>query len=101
VRAVVQGKLEEARRAKLIGSGLEAMVTLRADGETLKLLQEAREELPSLFIVSKVLLEEGRLGAEVARAPGKKCERCWIYAEDVGKDPKHPTVCGKCADALA
>jgi isoleucyl-tRNA synthetase len=101
VRAVVQGKLEEARRAKLIGSGLEAMVTVRADGETLKLLEDARDELPALFIVSKVVLEEGRLGAEVARAPGKKCERCWIYAEDVGRDPKHPTVCGKCADALA
>jgi isoleucyl-tRNA synthetase len=101
VRAVVQGKLEEARRAKLIGSGLEAMVTLRADGETLKLLREARDELPTLFIVSKVVLEEGRLGAEVARAPGQKCERCWIYAEDVGRDPRHPTVCGKCADALA
>jgi isoleucyl-tRNA synthetase len=101
VRAVVQGKLEEARRAKLIGSGLEAMVTVRADGETLKLLESARAELPTLFIVSKVVLESGRLGAEVARAPGKKCERCWIYAEDVGRDPAHPTICGKCADALA
>ncbi len=101
VRAVVQGKLEEARRAKLIGSGLEAMVTVRAEGETLKLLEDAREELPALFIVSKVALEAGKLGVDVARAPGKKCERCWVYAEDVGKDPKHPTICGKCAGALA
>jgi isoleucyl-tRNA synthetase len=101
VRAVVQGKLEEARRAKLIGSGLEAMVTVRADGETLKLLESARAELPSLFIVSKVVLEAGKLGVEVARAPGRKCDRCWVFAEDVGKDPKHPTICGKCADALA
>ncbi len=101
VREVVQGKLEEARRAKLIGSGLEAMVTVRAEGEQLRLLEEARAELPALFIVSKVVLAAGQLSAEVARAPGVKCERCWMFQEDVGRDPKHPTICGKCADALA
>jgi isoleucyl-tRNA synthetase len=97
---VVQGKLEEARRAKLIGSGLEAMVTVRAEGEQRKLLEEARAELPALFIVSKVVLADGPLAVDVVRAPGTKCERCWVYAEDVGQDPKHPTVCGKCAGAL-
>jgi isoleucyl-tRNA synthetase len=103
IRAVVQGKLEEARRAKLIGSGLEAMVTVRAEGEQRKLLEEARAELPTLFIVSKVILDPqpGPLSAEVARAPGQKCERCWVFAEDLGAKPAHPTLCGKCADALA
>jgi isoleucyl-tRNA synthetase len=101
VRAVVQGKLEEARRAKLIGSGLEAMVTVRAEGEQRKLLEEAKAELPTLFIVSKVVLANGPLGAEVARAPGVKCERCWTYTEDVGKDARHPSVCAKCASALS
>ena len=75
--------------------------TLRAEGEQLRLLEEARAELPALFIVSKVVLEDGPLAVEVARAPGVKCERCWIYAEDVGADPAHPTVCGKCAGNLA
>ncbi len=101
VRAVVQGKLEEARRTKLIGSGLEATVTVRAEGDQLKLLEDARAELPTLFIVSKVVLERGPLTAEVARASGVKCDRCWIFREDVGKDPKHPTICGKCASALS
>ena len=101
VRAAVQGKLEEARRAKLIGSGLEATVTVRADGDQLRLLEDARAELATLFIVSKVILEKGPLSAEVTRASGVKCERCWIFQDDVGKDPKHPTICGKCADALA
>ncbi len=100
VRAVVQGKLEEARRAKLIGSGLEATVTVRAEGEQLLLLEEARAELPALFIVSKVVLEKGPLAVDVARATGVKCERCWIFQDDVGKDPSHPTICGKCASAL-
>jgi isoleucyl-tRNA synthetase len=101
LRATVQGKLEESRRAKLIGSGLEAAVTVRAEGDLLKLLHETRDELPALFIVSLVELLEGPLSVEVTRAPGQKCERCWIYREDVGIDPQHPTVCAKCADALA
>ena len=61
----------------------------------------ARAELPALLIVSKVALEDGPFSVEVARAPGVKCERCWIYAEDVGAAPAHPTVCGKCAGNLA
>ena len=101
VGSVVKGKLEEARKAKLIGSGLEATVRVSAEGDTLRLLEANREELATLFIVSRVELAEGPLGAEVARAPGVKCERCWIYREDVGVEPKHPTLCGKCADALA
>ncbi|ABC79790.1 isoleucine--tRNA ligase [Anaeromyxobacter dehalogenans] len=100
VRGVVQSKLEEARRAKLIGSGLEAMVTVRAEGEQRRLLEEARAELPALFIVSKVVLAAGPLSAEVARAPGVKCERCWIYAEEVGRDAAHPTLCAKCVGNL-
>ena len=77
------------------------MITVRAEGEQLALLEEARAELPALFIVSKVVLEKGPLSVEVARAPGVKCERCWIFQEDVGKDPKHPTICAKCAGALS
>jgi isoleucyl-tRNA synthetase len=101
VRAVVQGKLEEARRAKLIGSGLEAQVTVSAEGETRALLERARAELPALFIVSRVVLADGPLGAEVSRAPGQKCERCWIFTEDIGKVPAHPSVCAKCGEALS
>ncbi|HEU4384911.1 MAG TPA: isoleucine--tRNA ligase [Anaeromyxobacteraceae bacterium] len=99
-RAEVLRALEAARRDKLIGSGLEAMVTVSAEGEQLALLESARAELPALFIVSKVALQRGPFAVEVARAPGRKCERCWVFAEDVGKDPAHPTVCGKCAAAL-
>jgi isoleucyl-tRNA synthetase len=100
VRAAVQAKLEEARKAKLIGSGLEAKVTVRAEGDTHRLLAQARDELPSLFIVSGVELAQGPLEVLVERAPGVKCERCWIYRDDVGADANHPTVCAKCADAL-
>jgi isoleucyl-tRNA synthetase len=101
VRTVVLMALEGARRDKLIGSGLEAQVTVSADGETLALLRDAEVELPALFIVSKVALAQGPLEVKVERAPGEKCERCWIYAEDRGGNPAHPTLCGKCTAALA
>ena len=100
IRAVVQGALEVARRDKLIGSGLEAMVTVSADGKTVELLRSAEAELPTLFIVSKVTVTQGPLSVKVEKAPGQKCARCWVYAEDVGKSAAHPTVCGKCAEAL-
>ncbi len=101
VREAVQAKLEEARRAKLIGASLEAMVTIRAEGEQRKLLESARAELPFVLIVSKVVLGDGPFSVEVARAPGEKCERCWVYDEERGKDPRHPTLCPKCTAALA
>jgi len=101
VRAEVLKALEAARRDKLIGSGLEAQVTVSADGETLALLRGAEAELPTLFIVSKVALAHGSLAVNIERAPGGKCERCWIYAEDRGRDPVHPTLCGKCTVALS
>ncbi|HQR30618.1 MAG TPA: class I tRNA ligase family protein, partial [Anaeromyxobacteraceae bacterium] len=100
VRQEVLKALEAARRDKLIGSGLEAQVTVSAEGEALARLREAEAELPTLFIVSKVRLAEGPAGVRVERAPGEKCERCWVFAEDRGTDPAHPTLCGKCATAL-
>jgi isoleucyl-tRNA synthetase len=101
VRAVVQKALEVKRNEKLIGSGLEAMVVVTAEGEQLSLLREAEAELPALFIVSKVVLAAGPLAVDVVKAPGAKCARCWIYAEDLGRSEAHPTVCGKCAKALS
>jgi isoleucyl-tRNA synthetase len=101
VRAVVQKALEESRREKRIGSGLEAMVKIHAEGETLALLESAHDELPGLFIVSKVIVMRGPPATAVVPAPGKKCPRCWVYAEDVGRSEAHPELCGKCAAALA
>ena len=29
-----------------------------------------------------------------------KCERCWHYRDDVGVNPAHPTICGRCDSNL-
>jgi len=36
----------------------------------------------------------------VARAEGSKCERCWHYESDIGSHAAHPTLCGRCVEAL-
>jgi len=100
VREAVQAKLERAREQKLIGKSLEAAVTVTATGEQRALLESARAELATLFIVSRVTLADGPPGVEVAVAPGNKCARCWVQAEDVGQSAAHPTICGKCVAAL-
>ena len=106
--AVNQG-LEEARNAKLIGKPLEAQVTLYVNDELYNQLKDQTGLLETLFIVSKVSLEnktggkvysaEG-VGVEIARARGEKCERCWIYSDTVGQDSAHPTLCSRCAKVV-
>jgi isoleucyl-tRNA synthetase len=109
VRSEVQKALEVARRDKLIGSSLEARVTLFAEGEKGSFLKENAAELSAIFIVSKVELADaplpglaGEQGAsmqvKVERAPGQKCPRCWNWSEAIG--PGRP-VCPKCEEALA
>jgi isoleucyl-tRNA synthetase len=101
VRDDVLRKLEEARVAKLIGSSLEAKVTLETSGSTLELLQRHQNDLRYLFIVSQVELREGNeVSINVSVADGEKCERCWNYSTHVGESETYPTVCERCVAAL-
>ena len=36
----------------------------------------------------------------VARAAGRKCDRCWYYSESVGQDAEHTDVCLRCASVI-
>jgi isoleucyl-tRNA synthetase len=94
VRDVVLKALEEARQAKLIGTSLEARVRLQG-------YKGFEAELPSVFIVSQVVLEPSdELRATIESADGVKCERCWKYSTAVGQDAEFPTVCDSCSAAL-
>ena len=103
VRDNVLKSLETARNDKLIGAPLEALVRLSANGDLYPLLEQYAGDLPGLFIVSQVALDQaagGDLNVQVERAQGVKCERCWKYTLDVGSNGKYPTICGACADAV-
>ncbi len=112
-RSVVTKALEDARAEKLCASSLEARVTLRGTSAALTPLRAHETKssvfpgnLANLFIVSKVTLEESSGGAsgdslvaQVARAAGGKCERCWTFSEAVGR-LSHPGVCERCDTVL-
>jgi isoleucyl-tRNA synthetase len=100
---VVLKSLETARQEKQIGAPLEARVRLSANGDLYPLLERYAADLPGLFIVSQVALEPqttGELAVAIEHASGTKCERCWKYTEDVGSNPKFPTICSSCAEAV-
>jgi isoleucyl-tRNA synthetase len=116
VRREVAKALETARAQKLIGSGLEARVRIVSAPEDLPgLLASKRELLATLFIVSRVDLDAGTRRASVVyesqdipglvvgvdRAPGEKCERCWMRTEDVGLEAAHPTLCARCVRVVS
>ncbi|HLH02689.1 MAG TPA: isoleucine--tRNA ligase [Bryobacteraceae bacterium] len=103
VRDDVFKALDTAREDKVIGSGLEAAVLLKAPPELKPLLDKYASELPAWFIVSQVGLESAEgdtLVVEIDRARGDKCERCWKFTTDVGSDDSFPTVCAACAAVL-
>jgi isoleucyl-tRNA synthetase len=110
VRREVAKALELARGQKLIGSGLEASVRITSAPEDLPALLKAKQAvLQTLFIVSRVEVGRGAAGAvhyesqeipglviDVDRAPGDKCERCWMRRPAVGQSAAHPTLCDRC-----
>jgi isoleucyl-tRNA synthetase len=40
------------------------------------------------------------LKVSVAKAGGEKCERCWIFSEELGRNADHPTICPRCLKNL-
>lgn len=102
IRALVMKALEEARKEKRVGLSLDAQVHLHLPQKEFQFLHPYEEELKSIFIVSSVALHQADQGVrvEVLRADGEKCERCWNYDVSVGKNPQHPTACGRCVEAL-
>ncbi len=106
IRDDVKKVLEQARADKVIGSALEAGLTLYCSKEVYDFLNAIpMDELADLFIVSHVDLVEGEggvkglvegLGVNAAHAAGNKCLRCWKYETTVGEDG----LCPRCAKVL-
>lgn len=110
LRVDAKKALELKRAEKVIGSSLEASVTITA-GDSYDKLEAVKELLPAVLIVSKVEIEKDGapeftgdttgLGFTVKKAEGEKCERCWIYSDEVGCSHDHPTLCKRCAETVS
>ena len=106
VRDVVLKALEQQRVAGLIGDPGEAAVILAIhDAATWEAVQPLEPMLAELLLVSAAQLAygtgEGIARAEVRRAPGAKCPRCWRYTQDGGRSAEHPALCARCVEVLA
>ncbi|WP_156255213.1 isoleucine--tRNA ligase [Sandarakinorhabdus oryzae] len=89
-------KLEEMRRAKEIGSFLEAVVTIETTNEDRFVAMQALD-LTELLLVSRVTLVKGASEAlTVGKSDDAKCARCWRFL------PVNPEteLCGRCTDVV-
>jgi isoleucyl-tRNA synthetase len=104
LRELALPELEKARQAKHIGKSLEAKVVVNGSGPLALDAKLHLDALRELLNVSQVQLANGggeTVFATVAKADGQKCERCWHWETDVGTNTAHPTLCSRCADAVA
>jgi isoleucyl-tRNA synthetase len=98
---VVNKDIEAVRTEGKVGSSLQAEVRVRAQPEDLALLQSLEDDLKFVLITSAAQAIAGEaLHAEVTPSSHAKCERCWHYRADVGINPEHPGLCGRCDSNL-
>jgi isoleucyl-tRNA synthetase len=108
VREAVTRCLETLREAGRIGAGLDAAVTVHADGDVAAQLTALGDELRFVFITSAARVAPLEPHpADAVAGPGcfvsavpvddPKCVRCWHRLPDVGSVAAHPGLCGRCA----
>jgi isoleucyl-tRNA synthetase len=100
LRNPVQKKIEELRASGRVGSSLQAEAELRVDGADYELLASLGDDLKFVLLTSGARVARAALQEDesIAVAPSThpKCARCWHYRADVGVDPAHPELCGRC-----
>ena len=111
VRQAVSRELERLRADNIIGSPLDASVTIYCDGELHATLGSFGDELRFVFITSEATVRaaaersdnavagpDDAFLVEVVATDAAKCVRCWHRREDVGSAEPHPELCARCAD---
>ena len=83
IKQVANVAIEEKRGKKIIGSSLEADLTILTDEDNYNILEDL--DLAEYFITSKAVKKKtekkGNLKIEVKKAEGSKCPRCWKILE--------------------
>ena len=101
IRDTVNKDIETVRTAGQLGSSLQAVVAITANDADRALLESLGDALKFVTITSQASVVAGtELAVQVSPSTARKCERCWHYRDDVGHDPAHPTICGRCTDNL-
>jgi isoleucyl-tRNA synthetase len=103
-------KLEAARQSKTIGKALDAKIIIRGTvAQAMHAAVAYKEDFRELLNVSQLEVEVvgSRIDHHsfineiiVSKADGQKCERCWHWESDIGTNVEHPTICGRCVEAV-
>jgi len=96
LRVTVTEAIEPLRRDKVIGSSLEAEVTMSDLAAILGDFRDA-ELLAEVFISSTVHLAEKTGNIEVTRTSQHKCGRCWRHLPEVAADGD---LCARCDEVV-
>jgi isoleucyl-tRNA synthetase len=102
-RAIVNKEIEALRADGKVGSSLQAEITIKCQQPLFSELSSLGDDLKFVLITSAARLEEtsgAGFAVEVNASEAIKCDRCWHYRADVGHDPAHPTICGRCTSNL-
>jgi isoleucyl-tRNA synthetase len=89
LRVTVTEAIEPLRREKVIGSSLQAEVTVPADAP--------EADLAELFITASVTRGQGE-GVSITPTAHHKCGRCWRHLPEVTDDG---ALCGRCDEVVA
>lgn len=114
LREHVSRAMEQAKEAHVITNSLQARVDLYPLGDQGRWLELGEEALATVLIVSKVVMHSGSEVAPagsyragdvgpaivISVAEGKKCERCWLTSETVGRDQEYASLCQRCAGVV-
>ncbi len=117
----MQRELEKLREAGQIGGSLDAEVDIWCTPQQRPRFAALGAELRFVTITSAARVHESSVspagavpavslttpqpdterlaGVWLAVKPSEavKCQRCWHHVPDVGSDPQHPEICGRCA----
>ena len=108
IRTQSNEAIEPLRAAGKLGKSLDAAVTLAAaaDDPAFRVLEQHRDFLPELFIVSHVSLAPATAGSALAVSVRScselghvRCPRCWRWVPALEKST-HGDVCPRCIEAL-
>ncbi|NDH50795.1 MAG: isoleucine--tRNA ligase [Betaproteobacteria bacterium] len=104
-RELANKEIEALRATNQVGSSLQATLQIEVPASThgalLAALRSLGDDLKFVFITSQASVCEGpELKAIPMPVSDPKCERCWHYSADVGRDSTHPTICLRCAGNL-
>ncbi|MDN3543619.1 isoleucine--tRNA ligase [Kinneretia asaccharophila] len=101
IRELANKAIEDLRSQGQVGASLQAELLIGAPEQDLALLQSLGDDLKFVLITSAARVEAAaELSIKVTPSSHQKCERCWHYREDVGINPEHPALCGRCDSNL-